>query len=121
MTKLEYQIQNCDEFLKEWANIKPKQVSSRLQNWEEHTACGTAACAGGWLPHMPWFQRLGVRRTCMGAPSINDSDPTRVAKELFGNSDMFSINHTNRPDHEVVTQRFENQKQVLIQQRESQP
>lgn len=107
-------IKNIEEFLKEWKDIKPEKVVSRLAFW----SCGSAACAGGQLVNMPYFKKLGVLGGRSGMPYLKTQEGLEleaygVAKYLFGDDSLFMANYTSTTDHEVVTERFNFQLEKL--------
>lgn len=70
--------------------------------------CGSAACFGGWVAVHPYFRKLGVRPGKQGEPKMEGRLVWDVARDLFGDSNMFDANCEggNWNDRAVVLRRI---------------
>ena len=110
-------IQNLREALKMMSGLTSTQVF--LDRWSSNpngSACGTVACFGGWLPHTPYFQNLGVIRSQInGSPQLYTEGlgnyrlcADEVAEYLFGCGALFD----HAREHETAV--YDSHHQIVL-------
>jgi hypothetical protein len=107
------QIANIEFAAQEWKKVRPEDVAPGLKFWH----CGTQACFGGWLVHLPYFQKQGVvpantlsMPDFMGresAPTIvppngEHLQPFEVSAKLFGSDFLFSSRGGREVDLDIL-------------------
>lgn len=105
----EFWLENTEAALREWRKIEPQKVrlcEYRQGAWGDVEGklpdCGTPACFGGWLPYFAHFQALGVTADSFGVPHRGRFEGLLVARDLFGNADLFDMrSHQNPYDHDL--------------------
>jgi hypothetical protein len=100
------QVKNIEEAIVMWATVPPKNVYPGLDDWrdmsQEHNSdkvtCRTIACFGGWCCHWPEFKKQGLKAERDGRPLLNEASGSKVADQMFGDTDLFLPRGTHPAD-----------------------
>lgn len=117
------QLNNLTKAIQFWLKVPRTSVVNGLGCWRETTdvtsrpTCGSSACFGGWLPHSPYFAKLGVKINTdsaysKGTPVLFVADEILLGKDvalhLFGTRDLFATKGFFSQDYDLWRSMGEN-------------